>query len=121
MRALRTVAIVGVLALSALLPAGLGAAPDSASARANFVGCGSYAFPGGSITAKVKSRGMKCRGAKNLLGKWQRKLIATCQHDPCERIRVEKFDCRSEEVAFSIRLRCEHETRDRAMKARWGE
>ena len=118
MRATATAAIVGVLALSAVVPVWSGAAPDpeSASARTKFVKCGKYDL--GFTDAKVTSRGMKCSAAKGVFNKWRRK--ADCPDGPCERTRVENFVCRFGGTDLTARLRCEHRTRDRAMKARWG-
>lgn len=111
-----TAAIVVGLALSMVLVAGLGGAPESASARPKFVKCGKYDL--GFTDAKVKSRGMKCSAAKGVFNKWRRKV--DCPDEPCERTRVENFVCRFGGTDLLVRLRCEHRTRDRAMKARWG-
>jgi hypothetical protein len=110
-----TAAIVVGLALTVWV-AGLGGAPESASAGAKFVNCGKYEL--GFTAAKVKSRGMKCSAAKGVFTKWRRKV--DCPDEPCERTRVENFVCRFGGSDVLVRLRCDHRTRDRAMKARWG-
>ena len=116
MRWIVTAAIVFGLALSTGLAGGLGSATESASARAKFVKCGKYSL--GFTDAKVKSRGMKCSAARGVFNKWRRK--ADCPDGPCERTRVENFVCRFAGTELLVRLRCDHRTRDRAMKARWG-
>jgi hypothetical protein len=116
MRWIGTATIVVGLALSTLFGAGLAGASESASARAKFVKCGKYSL--GFTDAKVKSRGMKCAAAKGVFNKWRRKV--DCPDGPCERTRVENFVCRFGGTDVTVRLRCEHRTRDRAMKARWG-
>jgi hypothetical protein len=112
MRWIGTAAIVVGLALSA----GLGGGPEAASARAKFVKCGKYDL--GFTDAKVKSRGMRCQGAKDLFRKWEQTI--DCPGNPCERARVENFVCRFGGSDLLVRLRCDHRSRDRAMKARWG-
>ncbi|MGH2952469.1 MAG: hypothetical protein ACRDK9_00410 [Solirubrobacterales bacterium] len=110
-------ALAVAMALAGTLIASGAAAPERADARAKFVKCGKVGL--GFTKAKVRSRGMKCRGAKLVFRKWRRKV--NCPNDPCERVAVENFVCRFGGTTVA-RLRCNHSFRDqRAMKARWGD
>lgn len=117
MKSITAAATVLALAGAASVAGAVETTADAAPARAKFVKCGKYDL--GFTNAKVKSRGMKCSGAKGVFKKWQRKV--DCGGDgPCTRVRVENFVCRFGGTTIA-RLRCEHRFRDRAMKARWGD
>jgi len=107
-----------LLVLAATAAIAVPAVPATAgpAERGSFVNCGTYDL--GYTEADVKAHKMRCAGAKVIFRKWQRKV--DCGGDgPCTRTRVENFVCRFGGTDYSLRLRCTHRTRDRAMKGHW--
>jgi len=104
-----------LLVLAALIALAVPAAAASAE-RGGFADCGTYDL--GYTEADVKAHNMRCAGAKDIFRKWQRKVDCG-GNGPCRRTRVENFICRFGGTDFSLRRRCEHRTRDGAMKGHW--
>lgn len=109
-----------MVAVAALLIGSVGGAAASSleqeGKRSKFVRCGKVDL--GFTEAKMKARGMKCKGAKGIFKKWQRKV--RCPKEPCRRTQVENFTCRFRGSDVLLRLRCRHDFRDKTMKMRWG-